>query len=201
MYPDEFTRNPFFAVSEQHFESLTYFQGARQERCSWGGCSSNYTIVGTQLCEEHALQVFDQMIVYKGYDYMLARAGGVKAALEFEKERVEKRLSEQRERATREGWVYYIEMGDLIKIGYAQNIWGRTKAYPPTAKFLAAHPGTPTLERTMHHRFAHLLAEGREWFRVGDDLLEHIDQVLRQFPKQPKPYEFRKNTPTFKKVA
>lgn len=151
------------------------------------------------------MRVFDQIIFHKGYDFMLAHAGGMTAALQFEKDRINasnaRQEQERKDRATREGWVYYIRMGDLVKIGYAQNVWDRTRAYPPTAKFLAAHPGTMTLERTMHHRFAHLLAEGREWFKPGNDLLEHIEDVLKKFPKQPVHYEFRKNTPTFKKVA
>lgn len=202
MYPNEFTRNPFFAPTQSGYETLTRFQGISQSRCSWGGCNTNHTVAGTRLCEEHALQIFDHIIAHKGYDYMLARAGGVRAALEYEKEhiaaRVAKYENERKERATREGWVYYIRIGDLIKIGYASNVWERMRAYPPTAELLAAHPGTLTLERSMHRKFGHLLDQGREWFKMEADLVEHIGIVLKQFPRQPEAYEFRKNTTTYK---
>lgn len=205
MYPNEYTRNPFHYFALPTIERLNGYKSIIRGKCHFGDCGITYRVPGTNLCEDHAMQVFDQIIAYKGYDYMLARAGSIKAAMQFEKDRINERVArierERKERETQQGWVYYIKMDDLIKIGFTKNVWIRTKAYPPTAEFLAAHPGTRAVERTMHHKFAHLLAEGREWFRSGDDLTKHIESVLEQFPKQPISYEFRKNTPTFKKVA
>lgn len=79
------------------------------------------------------------------------------------------------------GWVYYIRMGDTIKIGYATDVAKRMRAYPPTAELLAAHPGTTQTERDMHKRFAGDLAQGREWFNPSDDLLAHVSSVVEQF--------------------
>lgn len=58
-----------------------------------------------------------------------------------------------RARANQPGFVYYIRMDDLIKIGYATNIANRMRAYPPSAELLAAHPGTEKLEREIHLEF------------------------------------------------
>lgn len=82
------------------------------------------------------------------------------------------------------GWVYYIRMGDVIKIGYAADVAKRMRNYPPSAELLAAHPGTPAVEREMHKRFAADLAQGREWFRESDELVAHIAQVVEQFGDQ-----------------
>jgi hypothetical protein len=79
------------------------------------------------------------------------------------------------------GWVYYIRMGDVIKIGYAIDVTKRMRAYPPSAELLAAHPGTKAVERDMHKRFSEDLARGREWFRESDDLIAHIASVVEQF--------------------
>src|SRR5690554_2780796 len=40
------------------------------------------------------------------------------------------------------GWVYYIRVGDTIKIGFSQDVSQRMRTYPPNAELLAAHPGT-----------------------------------------------------------
>lgn len=86
-------------------------------------------------------------------------------------------------RAMAPGWVYYVQVGERIKIGYAKDVAARLRAYPPGHKLLATHPGTKTLERDMHQQFRGSLAAGREWFYPHDDLLTHIDQVIAQFGK------------------
>lgn len=83
--------------------------------------------------------------------------------------------------ADQPGWVYYIRMGDAIKIGYATDVAKRMRAYPPTAELLAAHPGTTQTERDMHKRFRADLSQGREWFNPSDNLMDHIAGVLEQF--------------------
>jgi hypothetical protein len=71
--------------------------------------------------------------------------------------------------------VYYIQVGDLIKIGYtARSVKDRLRAYPPGSELLAVERGGTTVEAQRHHQFRHLLAERKEWFRPGADLLDHI---------------------------
>lgn len=79
------------------------------------------------------------------------------------------------------GYVYYIRMGDAIKIGYSVDVAQRMRAYPPTAELLAAHPGTQEVERSIHLKFRADLTRGREWFNESTELLEHIAQVVQQF--------------------
>lgn len=79
------------------------------------------------------------------------------------------------------GYVYYIRMGGLVKIGYAGDVAKRMRNYPPNAELAAAHPGTLEVERDMHARFKDALARGREWFQPTPDLEEHIAQVRDAF--------------------
>lgn len=76
------------------------------------------------------------------------------------------------------GWVYFVCIDGLIKIGWSSCPEVRFKALRPDA-VLHTQPGTMLDERSMHALFAHLLARGREYFRPDPDLLAYIE-VLRR---------------------
>lgn len=75
--------------------------------------------------------------------------------------------------------VYYFQVDGRIKIGHAMDLRRRLRAYPPSGRLLAVEPGTQRLERARHRKFRDLLAEGREWFYPGPELLEHIRALQR----------------------
>lgn len=70
--------------------------------------------------------------------------------------------------------VYYARIGDLIKIGVTLNVPRRIASYPPGAELLAVERGGEDLEGRRHRQFRHLLVSRKEWFRPGQDLLDHI---------------------------
>lgn len=76
------------------------------------------------------------------------------------------------------GWVYFIRVGDLVKIGYSRNPTQRFYALQPS-EVLHLEPGTMTDERRCHLAFAHLRVEG-ELFRPEPDLLAFIDDLRRK---------------------
>lgn len=85
----------------------------------------------------------------------------------------------------RAGRVYYVQVGPLIKIGFTERLTARINGYPPNSVLLAAEPGDFELETRRHEQFRHLLAERREWFRPGLDLIAHINglrKISRQRP-------------------
>ena len=79
------------------------------------------------------------------------------------------------------GVIYYLRVGDLIKIGYTWDVEQRMRYYPPNSELLATHPGTRETERQMHHKFLHRVSKGREWFTPCPEIDEHIEEVRSQF--------------------
>jgi hypothetical protein len=92
--------------------------------------------------------------------------------------------TEQRRRQTKPV-VYYIQVGDLIKIGYTIDLRLRVRAYPPSRKVLATEPGTPALEATRHGQFKDCRAHGREWFHHDPALLTHINRLRSESGASP----------------
>jgi len=86
-------------------------------------------------------------------------------------------LDKRRTFGPRVSVVYYLRVGQLVKIGTTWRIKDRMRRYPPDSELLAAEPGGRDLERSRCEQFAHLLHSGMEWFHPGDDLLAFIDTL------------------------
>lgn len=80
--------------------------------------------------------------------------------------------------------VYYILVGDHIKIGYSTNLIERVRFYPPDAILLATEPGDKKLEKRRLFQFRTTLAYAYEWFRPSVQLVRHIN-TLRAAPLVP----------------
>lgn len=76
--------------------------------------------------------------------------------------------------------VYYLRVGDLIKIGYTFKLEQRLRQYPPDAVLLAVEPGDEELEKQRHHHLRHSLARGREWFHPTPEVEEFVQHVITQ---------------------
>lgn len=78
--------------------------------------------------------------------------------------------------------VYYVLMGDRIKIGTSRSLAGRlTQLMARPRDVLAIEPGDATLERERHTQFAaDRIDRGREFFRPSEALCSHIEQIARQ---------------------
>lgn len=81
--------------------------------------------------------------------------------------------------------VYYIQIGDLIKIGYTIDLRLRVRSYPPGRKVLATEPGDPALEIKRHGQFAFCREHDREWYRPDPALLVHINHLREQSGASP----------------
>lgn len=77
--------------------------------------------------------------------------------------------------------VYYLRVGDLIKIGQTSDLPSRLASYPPNAALLATEPGErDILEAERHAQFASTRAHRREWFHPSAALIEHINNLRDQ---------------------
>jgi len=92
----------------------------------------------------------------------------------------EKSAARSSKRPKRPSFVYFIECGDYIKIGYATSVRSRLSnlaiATPFPLKVLATIDGDKHTESTLHTRFADAFHKG-EWFRRTPELLAFIDQI------------------------
>lgn len=84
--------------------------------------------------------------------------------------------------ARSDGWVYFAqaEGSDRVKIGWALDPKLRLVTLqtgcPAPLKLLAITPGDRCIEAEYHREFAHLRIVG-EWFRLGDELQDCIDDL------------------------
>ena len=76
--------------------------------------------------------------------------------------------------------VYYLRVGQLIKIGYTSDLPQRLRAYPPDTLVLATEPGDMSLEQQRHRQFSWHRVAGREWFDPAPPLLRHINSLREQ---------------------
>lgn len=147
----------------------------RHIRCVVIGCTSpadeRAVSGGVNVCLRHLQQVTAEFP-----DTLICPTCASIAANE---ERARARSSEPK-KAPGVATIYYVQVGEQIKIGWTTNLHQRMRAYPPTARLLATERGTKTLERSRHQQFNEYLAHGREWFEPGKFLLEHIDRLIEK---------------------
>ena len=84
--------------------------------------------------------------------------------------------------------VYFIESGDLVKIGFSDDVATRVKAVlsvlPAPGRFLGFLPGPRSLEAHFHKVFSETKSHG-EWFHKSDALLELIaTTAIAELPDQ-----------------
>ena len=74
-----------------------------------------------------------------------------------------------------ESVVYYMRVGNRVKIGFSTNLDSRIASVMPE-EVLAVEPGGRLLEGVRHRQFAELRVT-REWFRHESPLTEHIEKL------------------------
>lgn len=86
------------------------------------------------------------------------------------------------------GYVYFIQRGEHVKIGYAKNVqrrfWDLQCASPLPLNLVAKCRGGLDLEKAFHKRFSKSRERG-EWFRLTPDL-EGVIWNLRILPTRDK---------------
>lgn len=150
--------------------------------CRWPKCTGRpSTRYDVHLCDDHAIHIWATV------------NGGIKTA-EMRKTAAAEAAAHARDEAAAKldagqdldrtdpvpGWIYYLRVGDTIKIGYARSVYNRLRQYPPNAVLLAVEPGTPKIERARHSLFHAHLAAGREWFHPNAELDTWIDQIRQK---------------------
>lgn len=83
----------------------------------------------------------------------------------------------------RHGWVYYLDVGGRLKIGFASDLGSRLRAYPPDTPVLARKRGTMADEKAEHQRCKPWLVAGREWYEINDSTLRVVEEA-KQYERE-----------------
>lgn len=184
------------------------------ERCAWPSCRqplrykfpTNPEVTEDRygvLCRIHAVDVaiavtqseIDANIFKQFFERQSTEKAIRLARWRAEDERYEAEKAALRQ--DRAGFVYYLRVGERIKVGYSVDVKRRMRAYPPGCELLAVEPGDRDLETQRHQQFAGSLTDGREWFRPTPDLLELVTEIVKTYgePKQFAHHYRRKQEP------
>lgn len=71
--------------------------------------------------------------------------------------------------------VYYMRIGNRVKIGWSRNLPKRLATINPE-ELMVTEPGNSILERVRHDQFSALHTHG-EWFRLEQPLTDHITEL------------------------
>lgn len=134
------------------------------------------------ICADHARKL------YETFDSYVGRVEGsqlVRASIALDWLQDERRKTAAWAEKDKQAIVYYVQIGEHIKIGHTINLQHRLHSYPPYRRLLATELGGQTVEHRRHREYKHLLAAGREWFTPAPDLLAHINDLRRANGAEP----------------
>lgn len=166
-------------------------------QCAWPGCRSPMRIPNIDghlverrygvLCDIHAVDVAIAVCRHQADLHQFTQffaQQSTRRAIRAEEWRREDQQYEAEKAALRQhndGFVYYLRVGERIKVGYSVDVKRRMRAYPPGSQLLAVEPGSRDLERQRHQQFDGSRTDGREWFRPTPDLLELVAEIVAAY--------------------
>src|SRR5690242_15358709 len=142
-----------------HFPVRSVLSGSVREPdqiCCWPSCYTEIGPIAAPLCQRHLIKAYR---IYRT-SHLWAADDMAESAME----RLVHAVNVPSDPRPEQGLVYFIRHGDRIKIGWTSNLKQRM-ANLPHDEILGTVPGTMADEKRCHHAFAHLRANGREWFR------------------------------------
>lgn len=150
--------------------------------CAFADCVERSSFPDMPICREHAGQAWKAFELAESDAYKAHIMADAKDLAAAQKAANAASTRAKIDAKRRPGTIYYLRVGDRIKIGFTIDLYQRMMQYPPNSVLMATHPGTPATERDMHSRFSQHLADGREWFHPHADIATHIAQVQQRYP-------------------
>lgn len=146
----------------------------RPRECRWPKCKAEQVEPDIPLCERHFTLVGISFLARRNPLSDPDRAARREAARADQETHLEQRA----ERMKAQSVVYYVRIGDHVKIGYTINLRQRLGALRvDDDALLATEPGGRQLERERHLEFAPERVGKRENFNPSRRLLAHIEAV------------------------
>ncbi|MEU7787679.1 GIY-YIG nuclease family protein [Amycolatopsis sp. NPDC049159] len=125
------------------------------------------------ICAHHAKQLYRHI-----REAMAPLASDPLYALWHNVERIQADRERQRVADSAKTFVvYYVQLGEHLKIGYTGSLRKRMRAYPLNRRLLAYEAGGQELELKRHQQFREYLSLGQEYFAPGPKLIEHVNEL------------------------
>lgn len=83
------------------------------------------------------------------------------------------------------GWIYYVRLNGLVKVGWTRDLPQRLKSYGASVEVLCHYLATRDDETTLHRQLTPYRAKGREWYT---DCPLIADLVAKAIEQHGKPY-------------
>lgn len=84
-----------------------------------------------------------------------------------------------------DGDIYFVRIGDLVKVGWTRDLEKRLKQYGASAQLLVCYDATRDDETNLHRQLTPARAKGREWYHDGDVIQRFIDEALARYGRPP----------------
>lgn len=149
--------------------------------CRWPGCRVEPIDTQLPLCERHFTYIGERFMDERsvlGSKYVRAAQPALEERREAVRERAQRVADTQADRSV----VYYVRIGDHVKIGYTCRLPQRLSALRVDRDaLLAVEPGSRDEEAKRHEQFTAERQGRRENFNPSRRLLAHVDVVRSRF--------------------
>lgn len=129
------------------------------------------------LCIQHQLVVWHNVQATKRDPLVIEASEGL-----LDRVLADQEAAHQKQKAAhlarRDGHMYFIQINDLIKVGWTRDLHDRLRHYGASAELLAHYPATRDDETNLHRQLRPALAKGREWYHHGDILRMYLAETL-----------------------
>jgi hypothetical protein len=148
--------------------------------CMWPKCPKiNFPNTDIDICEAHEI-IIASRVQQRNQAKIDAQANAA-AEGQINDERKVAGLDQLPNTQLSNQCVYYLKVGDHIKIGTTTNLPRRLAAYPPESEVLGTEAGGPTVEKHRHQQFHAHLAWGREWFTDTQEIRQFIATLPQHY--------------------
>lgn len=81
----------------------------------------------------------------------------------------------------REGDIYFVRLGPLVKVGWSRDLYSRLKSYGASAEVLCHYPATRDDEMYLHRQLKPARAAGNEWYEDGPVIAMFLQEALNKY--------------------
>lgn len=153
-------------------------RSADRPPCVIPGCSQRgYPSQTIPVCHQHGVEIWADVERNMGRPAIRERIAEKADQLDAA---ADTKAVDQRRRS-QEGYVYFVRLNDLIKVGWSENLAARLRSYGASVEVLAHHPGTRDEELQLHRAFAQERVKGREWYADCALIRDHIASVIERW--------------------